>query len=71
MLVINIKSVVPILLFFNVRFFALVQTYIGFKIIEKAYLKRVEESKKFANNRPENKSHGELYLKLKEKISQI
>jgi hypothetical protein len=53
-------------LYFNIRVYALSQTYIGFKVIEKSY----KEKQKELNNK-ENKKFGFYYYKLKDKILKI
>ena len=55
------------MLFFNIRVFALSQTYIGYKIIERAYNQVVEDCK----NREIKLSgdfHGKYYNLLRDKI---
>ncbi len=57
-------GVLPIMLFMNVRVFALVQTYVGFKLIEKAYRETININK----TESLGEFHGKHYKILKEKI---
>lgn len=59
-------SVLPILLFFNVRIYALSQTYIGFKLIESNYNKlnqKTKENIKYKNLQSLNEdAYGKVYF---------
>lgn len=52
-------------MYFNIRVFAITQTYIGFKIIEKHYEEYKNQNKH--NNMSNTASHGNHYNLLREK----